>query len=400
MTTLKIITHKDNLSKKYKQCNINFGKMLFLLTLITVILFSYGCSNNQPNTPTPAIDGVYVYGDFTYRLKRTFAVEDFYFTISGYTGLSETVVIPDMINGLVVTALEPQLFKGHSEILNIIIPETVVYIGYEAFKGTKWYESLNDDFVIVGDGVLIKYNNENKDVVIPKDVKHISACAFKDRIDTTSIELNDGITRLEEYVFYGCKTLSQVKGMEQIAYIGKSAFESTNIYEFTAPLKTTVIKEKTFYNCNNLKIITLHNSIKTIEDYAFANCVVLETIKLKDMENDQVNYQYGLQGSVVLPKSLEFIGKDILTGSDKIKDISIITIREGVTSIRVEDIKYIVEPGLIYMPKSVTDIDPNMFKGFSDLTFMVYEGSYAMEYAKLSNIKYVIRSNDLTNPLF
>ena len=54
-----------------------------------------------------------------------------------------------------------------TDIINIIIPDTVSHIGYNAFK-EQWYENLNDEFVIAGDKVLIKYNGTERNVEIPK----------------------------------------------------------------------------------------------------------------------------------------------------------------------------------------------------------------------------------------
>lgn len=61
----------------------------------------------------------------------------------------------------------------------LMIPGTVKRIygyhyGHEPFKDSPWFAAQTDEFVIVGDGVLIAYNGTATDVVLPDEVKSIA----------------------------------------------------------------------------------------------------------------------------------------------------------------------------------------------------------------------------------
>ena len=51
-------------------------------------------------------------------------------------------------------------------------------MGNAVFKYTPWLEAQTDDFVIVGDGILLKYFGSSRQIVIPDGVKEICGDAF------------------------------------------------------------------------------------------------------------------------------------------------------------------------------------------------------------------------------
>ena len=59
------------------------------------------------------------------------------------------------------------------------IEDSVVYVGTNAFTGTSWLKAqAKEEFVVVGDGVLIQYNGNASNIVIPDTVKRIPAYRF------------------------------------------------------------------------------------------------------------------------------------------------------------------------------------------------------------------------------
>lgn len=89
------------------------------------------------------------------------------------------IVIPDG-----VTTIDYAAFYHCDNLVNVYIPDTVTSIGAHAFEYTPWFESwLNnpeaDDFLIVGDGVLIAYKGNDSDIQLPSSVKVVAEGAFK-----------------------------------------------------------------------------------------------------------------------------------------------------------------------------------------------------------------------------
>lgn len=93
-----------------------------------------------------------------------------------------TVEIPEGVE-----KIEYAAFYYCDELEEVVIPDTVTYIGEKAFAGTPWLQSFYDgtmvlpehsDFLIVGDGVLIAYRGNGENIVIPAEVKYITPDAL------------------------------------------------------------------------------------------------------------------------------------------------------------------------------------------------------------------------------
>ena len=84
-----------------------------------------------------------------------------------------------------------------------------------AFYHTPWYQNWEDnaqeDFLIVGDGVLLAYKGTEQTVVIPENVKYISAYTFSDNSIMEEVFLPEGLLKIESYAFSGCKNLKKIE---------------------------------------------------------------------------------------------------------------------------------------------------------------------------------------------
>lgn len=85
-----------------------------------------------------------------------------------------SVVIPDG-----VTSIEYAAFYHCDDLAEVVIPDSVTFIGNKAFEHTawleNWYENGEEDYLIVGDGILLGYRGEPEDYRKPNNVK-IIAC--------------------------------------------------------------------------------------------------------------------------------------------------------------------------------------------------------------------------------
>ncbi len=69
------------------------------------------------------------------------------------------------------------------------VPEQVSEIGCNAFSQTPWLESKTEEWVVVGQGVLIRYNGTAASVTLPEQVRYLSN-AF-DSSPTTALTVSD-----------------------------------------------------------------------------------------------------------------------------------------------------------------------------------------------------------------
>ena len=107
------------------------------------------------------------------------AIGSFAFSRSGLT----SVEIPEG-----VTRIEYAAFYHCDSLEEVVIPDTVTYIGEKAFAFTPWLESFydgsmklekNSDFLIVGDGVLLAYRGNADQIEVPAEVKYIAPGALE-----------------------------------------------------------------------------------------------------------------------------------------------------------------------------------------------------------------------------
>ncbi len=195
------------------------------------------------------------------------------------------VVIPSTYRGLPVTEIGAYAFSQESYIESVTIPDTITFIGDEAFDAcdslekvqisdlAAWCNTTFDDTCIFKYGANLYLNGEKiTDLVIPDGVTSINKEAFEYCSGLTSVTIPDSVTTLGKYAFYNCDNLSSVTIGNSVATIGNSAFSGCGLTSITIPDSVTAIEDSTFYSCSNLVNATLGNSVATIGNYAFAGC--------------------------------------------------------------------------------------------------------------------------------
>lgn len=116
---------------------------------------------------------------------------------------------------------------------------------------------------------------------IPQGTKEISAGAFKNSTDLTSVVVPDGCAVGKE-AFANCVNLESVTFEGSSAYIGDEAFVNcTSLEKLTFKKPNAVIKyigESAFKNCFALENVTLPSKTGELRGFAFGNCISLNTL--------------------------------------------------------------------------------------------------------------------------
>ena len=126
-------------------------------------------------------------------------------------------------------------------------------IGAYAFLYTPYFNNLTQEFVILGDGVLVAYNGRDKDVVVPEGVKSI-VDAFSGK-PIESVTLPSTLRSIDDYAF------SYATALESVRFSAGCAPTSVGSYAFTG--------------CTALRTVELPSSVTRIGDYAFSECTAL-----------------------------------------------------------------------------------------------------------------------------
>ena len=283
--------------------------------------------------------------DFVYTLLNDGTIE-----ISGYTGTATDIVIPSTIDGHKVTSIGNSAFLKDSLLTSVEIPSGVSKIGDYAFgycdslgnttipssvtsiaqnafrnssadltiycsKNTVASRFAKENgirraeffYTVLGDGTaeITAYYENATEVEIPSIVDGYVVTSIGDQSfifsDVKSVTIPDTVTKIDDYAFCQCNSLTSVKLPESLTYLGEYAFAYTDINAITLPDGIKWIQTATFSNCNMLTSITIPDTVEIIFSNAFFNCESLNSVTLS--ENLDSIDSYAFRGC----KSLESI---------------------------------------------------------------------------------------------
>ncbi len=181
------------------------------------------------------------------------------------------VVIPEKHKGLPVTSIEAQAFSDCSQITNIEIPDSITYIGEDAFAGCSIQRDEYESVYYIGKWVF-GYDRSSTHIYIRNGTLGIMNNAFRDG-DLIEVIIPSSVVEIGDNAFSGCDKLTNVKMNYGLRRIGKRAFEGcSKLDHFYMPSTVTEVGEYAFYNCSELITVRISESIEKIGFEAFANC--------------------------------------------------------------------------------------------------------------------------------
>ena len=174
------------------------------------------------------------------------------------------MIIPDTVTGIADGA-----FAYCDHLTDVSIPSSVSSIGYGAFEDCPWLEAQTEQFVIVGDGVLIDYNGADSEVYVPAGVKQIVG-AFVDCYSITTIHLPDSLLAIGDSVFSWCYALTSVAIPDSVTSIGHYAFANClSLTGIELPDSLVSIGYDVFWGCE-LTSISVPATVTQCDLWSFA----------------------------------------------------------------------------------------------------------------------------------
>lgn len=242
------------------------------------------------------ISGISVFaaesGEFEYEVLR-----DGTASITEYFGSATEVVIPETIDGYVVTYISGFGFYKTEDIRKVIIPKSVDSISEYAFSGCIELETINVDknnpAYCDEDGVLfnkdkttlVKYPaaRSSDTYAIPNSVTTIGKWAFQDGNVIKSITVPNSVEIIEYCAFVDCGSLVEINLPNSINTIEYRAFDGcSSLKSIAIPNSVKGIQDEVFAHCSSLSSITIPDSIKGIGNFAFVSCSSLKSITIPD----------------------------------------------------------------------------------------------------------------------
>lgn len=261
--------------------------------------------------------------------------DDRYIEILEYAGKEENVTIPSEINGKPVISIGEKAFKHSDSTVVVNIPNSVKYIGYQAFADCEKLQSVK------GLGVEKIYSeafsgcSELEYVDFPNVIEIRYFAFFATGMDTvnfpkleslgTKVFYRSGlrefslgkIKTIPEGTFSFCKNLTKID-LPDVTTVDTDTFYECDLLEYVNIPKLQNIGSKGFYKCKSLTQINFPNLIeigngafegdnklqsvvwgsklKTIGDYAFKDCQELKKINIPDTVQKIGGYSFGYFG--------------------------------------------------------------------------------------------------------
>ena len=108
---------------------------------------------------------------------------------------------------------------------------------------------------------------------------------FGKRLETNGelkkIEIPEGVVKIRNYAFCGCRKIESIKMPDSVEIIGKGAFLGCSaLNEIKISKKLELICEDAFKNCKNLNNIQLPDSLEVIDKEAFKGCKNVTSIHI------------------------------------------------------------------------------------------------------------------------
>ena len=137
-----------------------------------------------------------------------------------------------------VTRIGYAAFYHCNNLSEISIPASVTWIAPSAFSHTAWLNAWasnpsSEDFLVVGDGILIAYKGSKSYVEIPDSVKTIGPAAFLEHSEIVGVKIPDSVTVIGTESFKDCTSLKELHGGANVIVVQDKAFENTDLKEIT-----------------------------------------------------------------------------------------------------------------------------------------------------------------------
>ena len=175
-------------------------------------------------------------------------------------------------------------FYDYSSLSSLVIPDSVIIIGFGAFEGCSSLRSLviPDSVTSIGNRAFW-WCGSLESLVIPDRVINIGDMAFYGCFSLRSLVISNSVTCIGDDAFWFCSSLRNLVIPDSVTSIGDRAFSGCcSLESLVIPDSVTSIGDWTFSDCYSLRSLVIPDSVTSIGDYAFSDSFSLESLVIPD----------------------------------------------------------------------------------------------------------------------
>jgi len=331
--------------------------------------------------------------------------------VTRYTGTLTDITIPESLDGIPVKTVQSALFRSEG-LKTVRIPAGVdaVYSGQISqcpdltdifYDGTllQWMDAAQQDAAGGGvkkhctDATFLYWGTCGDDAVWylgPEGMLVISGTGpmhdygneagvpwWEYALSVKKAVIGEGITKVGDYVFNGCKVMTEVTVPAGVTAVGSYAFrDCIALTAVELPDSVTAIDSYAFAGSYCLEEVRIPDGVTTIGLCAFASCNALRRAALPTslVSLGARAFQGCAMDTVTVPAGVTEFGNNAFSESAVKKVI----VSEGVAEIGWHAFSDCRELTTVVLPVSVKDIAPNAFDGCSGLTDVYYDSTPQM----------------------
>ena len=309
-------------------------------------------------------------------------------------------------------------FYGCYDLIDVLLPNSIEAIGDYTFYNCKSIKSiiLPNNLRSIGHNAFSKCFSLNS-IVMSDSLESLGNNAFAECSSLSSISIPKSLTHIGDYAFDECNSLSSVQiydleawcrfhfwsyASNPLSYAHHLFLNGIEVKDLVIPESVTKIGDYLFFGCSGLTSVTIPNSITNIGYSAFSGCKGLTSITLHNgIVSTGTNAFNGCSSltSITIPNSVKSIAQNSFAGCSGLTSI---VIPESVTNIGYGAFRNCSNLTRIIIGSAVNTIYakafsdcpelmdvychaenmPHMENSGSDSFTTIFEGSY-IEYATL-----------------
>ena len=204
---------------------------------------------------------------------------------------------------------------------------------------------------------------------LPETLAYIGENAFWGCEYLTAIELPDSIEIIESFAFEDCRSLASIMLGKGLRKIGTNPFlncRSLSIIGLSADNINYVVSDGLLYSADYKRLISCADKQST-------GCCAINT---ETELMDEGAFGFSQLSTVILPGSLSVIKENTFLCC---RNLSTVQLSEGIESIEEGAFSMCDNLREITIPHSVSSIDPSAFS--NHITLIVYNGTYGQQFS-------------------